>query len=166
MKKAKFFITMLLSLVMALSLALFTACNPFEDPIDSTTPGESTLPGESTTPGESTPVEDETAPVITIAGGVTTLTVGLGEELTIPAATATDDVDGEVEVITYSETPNALNENVFKLNILGKHVVTYYACDEAENETYLDVTVEVTSEQYAETFELFQFLFARLKNLL
>ncbi len=130
------------------------------DSTESTDPTDSTDSTDSTDTTDSTSsepdVEDVTAPVITIDGNPTTFTVGLNEEFTVPTATAVDDVDGEVDIYIYSETAGAYDGETgkFKTNILGEHVITYYACDEAENETFVEIPVNVTSETYAETFNV------------
>lgn len=181
MKKSKLILTLLLAGLMSASVAGMSACfgdnssvsdstseSVKEDPAsesetpetsDSTseeTPTESTSTEEPETSSSEDPVvePDETAPVITVEGNPTELNVTLGQPFTIPAATATDDVDGELEVIAFSETPGALEDGVFTSNILGRHLVTYYACDEAENEAYVDVVINVTSDTVIETFDV------------
>lgn len=184
MKKSKLILALLMAGMMSASVAGLAACNgdtsstesnPANESVESvstpeppdsvssdpTSEAETSEPAsESAEPTDSGSEEppvvepDETAPVIAIEGNPTTLNVALGQPLTIPAATATDDVDGEVEVITFSETPGALVDGVFTSNILGRHLLTYYACDEAENETYVDVEINVTSDTVFETFDV------------
>ena len=101
------------------------------------------------------PNVDETAPVITVAGNPQSLTVELNQPLTIPTATAVDDVDGEVTVESFCETTTgALVDGVFQTDVLGEHLLTYYAFDAADNETYVDIVITVTSDTYAETADV------------
>ena len=84
--------------------------------------------------------EDTEAPVITVSGNPTVIELGLGEELQVPTATATDNVDGQLDVEIFCETTRGAYNNktgVFKTEILGQHLLTYYACDANDNETFL-----------------------------
>lgn len=72
-------------LMVAMMTIALVACN---DPSEGT--GTSTNPSGSVV----TPGEDKVAPVITVSGVPETCKVG--DEVTIPAATATDDVDGDI----------------------------------------------------------------------
>ena len=98
--------------------------------------------------------EDTEAPVITVSGNPTVIELGLGEELQVPTATATDNVDGQLDVEIFCETTRGAYNNktgVFKTEILGQHLLTYYACDANDNETFLDIVINVTSDTYQET---------------
>lgn len=98
--------------------------------------------------------EDVIAPVITISGDSDVINAQLGEPLTLPTATATDDVDGEVNVTVYGEVPGMVSNGTFTSHVLGDHIVTYYAIDSSENETFKNITVRVSSETVVETFDV------------
>ncbi|MBQ7164164.1 MAG: hypothetical protein IJR61_02400, partial [Clostridia bacterium] len=110
---------------------------------------------------------DTVAPVITLdvpAGtpvdeqGRYVFTAGLNEAFTLPAATAVDDVDGDItdnmSVAPDLDANTFVKDGVFTSKVLGEHVVTYYAVDAAENETYVDIIVKVASDDYADTFDV------------
>ncbi len=100
---------------------------------------------------------DEEGPVITVAGNPTVIELGLGESLTVPTATALDAIDGVLDVDVFCETTRGAYDNktgVFKTDILGEHILTYYACDNEDNETFHDVVINVTSDTYAETADV------------
>jgi hypothetical protein len=77
--------------------------------------------------------EDTTAPVITL-GGVNPTTVTWGDSYTDAGATATDDVDGVVNVSSSGSVNTAL---------VGSYTITYTATDAASNEASETRTVNV-----------------------
>lgn len=87
------------------------------------------------------PVADTEAPVITV--DTTAITVENGATLTIPTATATDNVDKTVEVT--QTIKNAAGETVTAIDtkVAGTYTVTYTAVDAAGNEAEAK-TVTVT----------------------
>lgn len=97
-----------------------------------------------------TVVADEVAPVITFAEGKqNSYTVTAGQTLTLPLATATDNVDGEVNVEVSVTTKGATvtkatDGYTFASVTAGSYQVSYYAIDEAENEAEEFITVTVT----------------------
>ena len=99
-------------------------------------------------------VEDVVAPVITISSDSDVINARLGEPLTLPTATATDDVDGDVDVTVYGEVSGMVSNGTFTSHVLGNHTVTYYAVDSSGNETFKDITVKVSSDTVVETFDV------------
>lgn len=80
-------------------------------------------------------VLDEVAPVITVSGTIKD-TMKVGESLTIPNATATDNVDGTVNVYVYVKDPNGKIKratNTWEMTQKGNYVVQYVAIDEYGN---------------------------------
>ena len=127
---------------------------------------DSTSEEESSGSSEILPPEDTAAPVITVdipegtpdEDGVYVFTTGIGEELILPAATAVDDVDGDLtdELYVYCDNDPTVDitDGKFLSKVLGRHEVTYYVYDEAQNEAYYVIYVNVTSDIYADTFDV------------
>lgn len=89
------------------------------------------------------PVGDTTAPIFSYTGS-TSLTVAYGSNFTTPTVTATDNVDGTVNVttkITYG------GQQVASVNTVmpGTYTITYTASDKAGNTAKLELTVFVQS---------------------
>ena len=80
---------------------------------------------------------DTTPPVITLIGE-SSMTILLGEQYVEEGATAIDDRDGEVDVITTGSVDT---------NIVGNHVITYTATDAANNTSTATRTVTVSTTQ-------------------
>jgi len=76
---------------------------------------------------------DNTAPVITIAGGQTTIDITQGDSFTQPTATANDAVDGNVTVSVSGSVGSAV----------GSYTLTYSASDNSNNTATATVTVNV-----------------------
>lgn len=93
---------------------------------------------------------DTTAPVITFGSGKEdSYTVQAGGLLSLPSATANDDVDGSVEVdVSVTSKGATVSPNyskyTFESNTAGEYKVSYYAIDAAENEVEEFITVIVT----------------------
>lgn len=93
---------------------------------------------------------DTTAPVITFGSGKQdSYTIVAGQVAILPLATATDNVDGEVEVDVSVTSKGATvvkddDAYLFTSNTAGEYKVSYYAIDEAENEAEEFITVIVT----------------------
>lgn len=91
-------------------------------------------------------VVDETAPTITLSGNVPT-GVSRGAEVSLPSATAQDDVSGAVDVIIYVCSPYAQYEKVtdgkFRAELPGVYKVIYYARDAEGNSTRLEYEIAV-----------------------
>ena len=90
---------------------------------------------------------DTTAPVITITGASDgeTLTTTVGTSITIPIATATDDVDGNVDLLTTIEVGGSTVTSV-DFNNVGDYVITFSATDTAGNTATAMVTISVIAE--------------------
>ena len=86
----------------------------------------------SSVPPVTTPT-DNTAPVITIAGGQTTIDITQGDSFTQPTATANDAVDGNVTVSVSGSVGSAV----------GSYTLTYSASDNSNNTATATVTVNV-----------------------
>ncbi|MEN8851229.1 MAG: immunoglobulin-like domain-containing protein, partial [Glaciecola sp.] len=86
----------------------------------------------SSVPPVTTPT-DNTAPVITIAGGQTTIDITQGDSFTQPTATANDAVDGNVTVSVSGSVGTAV----------GSYTLTYSASDNSNNTATATVTVNV-----------------------
>lgn len=93
---------------------------------------------------------DEVEPVITFAEGKQdSYTIVAGQVAILPLATATDNVDGEVEldVSVTSKGATVVKDDdgyLFTSSTAGEYKVSYYAIDEAENEAEEFITVIVT----------------------
>ena len=77
---------------------------------------------------------DRTEPTLTVEFTQTTATVG--ERVTLPTATAADDVDGEVQVtvtVTFGDTAVAISDGGFTPDAEGIYRVTYQAVDASGN---------------------------------
>ncbi len=93
---------------------------------------------------------DTEAPVIAFATGkLDSYTTTAGTPVTLPSATATDAVDGEVELDVTVTSKGATLTKVddgytFASDTAGKYDVSYYAVDSADNEVeeFISVTVE------------------------
>lgn len=100
---------------------------------------------------------DTAAPVLTIAGEKTFI-IEPGEELILPVATAVDDRDGDVsDNIVIEAVPaeyTKIADGRFLSDVLGFYAVIYSVKDGAGNETSEKIDVNVTSEKYAETFDV------------
>ena len=88
---------------------------------------------------------DTTAPAITITGANDgdTLTTSVENPITIPTATATDNVDGSVTVTTTIAIERSLVSSV-DFNTIGDYVITFSATDAAGNTATAMVTISVT----------------------
>lgn len=96
---------------------------------------------------------DTTAPVITIQDKEKERIVKVGESLTLPTVTASDDTDGDLTSaveVGMATSPRGVElkkgENgnyTFKAQVAGEHKISYYVEDKAENydEQFIDVTV-------------------------
>ncbi len=119
---------------------------------ESPTQSSDTAPDKSDTAPDTGSVEqpDTTAPVIKYADGKKdSYTVASGAKVTLPAATATDDKDGAVDVdVSVTSKGAALSKTAdgyeFSSTTSGNYKISYYAIDEAENETEEFITVTVT----------------------
>lgn len=93
---------------------------------------------------------DTTAPVITYADGKKdSYTMVSGEKVTLPSATAADEKDGavDVDVSVTSKGASIVKTEAgyeFSSTTAGTYQVSYYAVDEAENETEEFISVTVT----------------------
>lgn len=82
-------------------------------------------------------VLDEDAPVITVKSQPPQK-VAVGSELTVPDATATDELDGDIATVyKYLQTPDGqlrkLKTNKITFTVKGQYVLRYYAYDSAGN---------------------------------
>ena len=89
---------------------------------------------------------DTEAPVISVTGVPTSCNVG--DTVTLPAATATDNVDGEVDVYVYLVEPSGVMKKVsfgekVKLSKAGVYQIRYLSIDAFGNLNilYYDITV-------------------------
>lgn len=102
---------------------------------------------------------DTTAPVITIENKDEVRTVGVGQSITLPKATASDDTDGDLtEDIEVGMATSARGTELkkgtdgtytFKADVAGTHKISYYVEDAAENydEQFIDITVTPAKEE-------------------
>ena len=103
--------------------------------------------GGNTTPSAVTPVTtpntpvDTTAPVMTIEGDITTMTITQGDTFTQPTASATDNVDGIISV----SVSGSVGSDV------GNYTLTYSARDNAGNVVSSDVVVTVIEAANTQT---------------
>lgn len=104
---------------------------------------------ESSSSSSSSSVADETAPVLTLAS--TAVSVAAGESVTLPTATAVDNVDGNIsstiDIQSTTKSGKVTSEGgvySFSSNVAGEHKVSYWVKDAAGNETEDYVTVTVT----------------------
>lgn len=93
-------------------------------------------------------VLDLVAPVLSAPASPIPETAKVGEKIKIPAVTATDAVDGELEVFTYVVTPELRVQTVTSGSVeftqTGMYVIKYYAFDAAGNSDILEYTVFVS----------------------
>jgi surface protein len=90
--------------------------------------------GSDSKPSDEEPLIDSVPPVITLNGD-NPLNLFLGQDYVEPSATATDDIDGELEV----STSGAVNTSE-----LGNYEITYSARDSAGNSSSITRTVIVS----------------------
>ena len=96
-----------------------------------------------------TVLPDTDRPVLTVEGGLDDVTATKGEEVTVRAASATDEVDGNVNVtvkVAFGVTEIAVTDGKFVAENEGVYTVTYTATDEAGNtiEKSYSITVAAT----------------------
>lgn len=93
-------------------------------------------------------VLDLVAPVLSAPASPIPETAKVGEKLTIPAVTANDGVDGELEVMTYVVRPDLRIQTVttgsVEFTMTGMYVIKYYTFDAAGNSDILEYTVFVS----------------------
>lgn len=109
--------------------------------------------GEFVIDGEKVTIEngvlvgaDKEAPVLTVAGGVTTVTVENGEKLDLPEVTATDNKDKEVEVKSVITDADGKELKEIDTKVAGTYTVTYSAEDAAGNKAENVVVTVVVKE--------------------
>lgn len=116
----------------------------------STQSSESVADSSSDSADSSAEQPDTTAPVITYADGKKdSYTMVSGEKVTLPSATAADEKDGavDVDVSVTSKGASIVKTEAgyeFSSTTAGTYQVSYYAVDEAENETEEFISVTVT----------------------
>ena len=101
-----------------------------------TTPDTNEPNGGSDTPTNEPPAEvvvDNTPPVITVSGA-NPFTITQGDTYADAGATATDDIDGEIEIVPSGEVI---------MSVAGNYTITYTAVDKAGNEVNATRTVIV-----------------------
>lgn len=93
-------------------------------------------------------VLDLVAPVLSVPESPIPDTAKVGEKLKLPAVTAADAVDGELEVLTYVIRPDLRIQTVttgsVEFTMTGMYVIKYYAFDTAGNSDILEYTVFVS----------------------
>ena len=92
-------------------------------------------------------VLDTEKPVITLDGDLDE-TGTLNEAFSIPSATATDTVDGSLEVFYFVVLPNGQivyldGQDTFTPDVIGLHKVRYFSVDASGNYAYVDVMIDV-----------------------
>lgn len=94
-------------------------------------------------------VSDEVAPVIKVNGTVPTSGI-VGKKIIVPTATATDNIDKNLNVIMYLITPFGLmvelKPNAFIPDMVGIYTVRYYLMDTAGNITMESYDITVTDK--------------------
>lgn len=133
--KIRNILVLLLTVIMLGCASVFAAC--------------SQKPEEPDDDKEQQQPVDTVSPVITISGEKT-YNIAVGEELTLPSATVTDDTDGDISADLYRVLSSgskfaSITNGVFKSDVGGVYEVIYYAEDKAGNEAYETVTVMVTA---------------------
>jgi outer membrane biosynthesis protein TonB len=108
---------------------------PTPDPVPTPDPGTETPPENPIPPDPVLPVPDTTAPVISINGD-NPASVVVGNVYTDAGATATDDVDTAVSVVS---------SGTVDTTIIGTYTITYTATDLAGNITTATRTVNVVA---------------------
>jgi hypothetical protein len=103
--------------------------------------GESTAPNSATTVTTPSAPADTTAPVMTIEGDITTMTITQGDTFTQPTASATDNVDGIISVSVSGSVGSDI----------GNYTLTYSARDNAGNVVSRDVVVTVIEAANTQT---------------
>ncbi len=89
-------------------------------------------------------VADKTAPVITLEkGSEKSYKVQYGEEFTAPKATAKDNLDKTVNVVTSITDAEGNKIDKIDTNVAGLYTITYTAQDRAKNASAVQVSVEV-----------------------
>lgn len=111
---------------------------------------------EGTETGESGPLPDGTPPVLTVSwDGETRLSARPGEEILLPEVRAFDERDGDltdsVETTVSPAGYARVEEGIFYSRALGIYEIVFRVADGEGNETCETLTVEVSSEEYAET---------------
>lgn len=102
-------------------------------------------------------VKDATTlgPVITVNGAVPGA-IATGTKITVPSATATDDVDGTLNVVVSLTDPKnknvTLTDNKFVATTQGTYTVTYTATNSRNNVTTQPYTIKVTDPGNKVTF--------------
>ena len=93
-------------------------------------------------------VLDLVAPVLSAPASPIPETAKVGEKLKLPTVTATDGVDGELEVMAYVVRPDLRIQTVttgsVEFTMTGMYVIKYYAFDTAGNSDILEYTVFVS----------------------
>lgn len=93
-------------------------------------------------------VLDMVAPVLSLPASAIPETAAVGTKLTVPAVTATDAVDGALEVYTYVQHPDlrvqTVTGGVVEFAKPGMYVIKYYAFDTSGNSSILEYTVTVS----------------------
>lgn len=93
-------------------------------------------------------VLDLVAPVLSAPVSAIPETASVGDKLQIPAVTATDGVDGKLEVFTYVVYPDLRIQTVttgtVEFSMTGMYVIKYYAFDACGNSSILEYTVFVS----------------------
>lgn len=93
-------------------------------------------------------VIDKESPTITIVGEIPK-TAKVGDKITVPTVTLTDNVDTELEVVviiynSYSGLRKVLKESEFEVTIpSSKYIISYICMDKAGNVARVSFTVEV-----------------------
>ncbi len=99
--------------------------------------------------GEGSAQEDTTAPEITVNGSVPAAGE-VGDVITLPSATAQDDVDGAVEAEVSVTGPDgigiAVENNTFTAQTAGDYTVTYTASDKAGNDAVETFTIRISEK--------------------
>ena len=93
-------------------------------------------------------VLDLIPPVLSAPASPIPETAKVGEKLTVPAVTAVDGMDGELEVFVYVVRPDLRIQTVttgsVEFSQAGMYVIKYYAFDSAGNSDILEYTVFVS----------------------
>ena len=109
---------------------------------------------ESASDGEDSsseaPTVDETAPVISDVDEAQFAGLKVGDTITIPTVTATDEKDGAVEVFVSFGSPKmpmpSRMGEVVSLDMAGTYVIKYQAWDEAGNEGLKEIYITVAED--------------------
>lgn len=130
------------SCIITLFITVIISCSKKDEPTPTPTP----LPTNN---------QDSLAPVITLTGSGS-ITISLNSAWTDPGATANDDQDGNISVISNVSLTNP------NINLIGIYTIIYTATDSAGNVSTRNrtVTVKNDADYLADTYSVYDTIFS------